>query len=122
PQPLPPQVQALVGHAVRMGGAIACRKANVTTLEEHEVGALAQAACDVARYYITNTMDPKVAAWLGLGLTAMAVVANRRPLASQSDAPTVTPPMGEAPPVDPSAIVAAQAGAIDAMMGHAGTA
>lgn len=67
-------------------GAVICKRAHVTGLDQSEVDALTNSVVGVAALYDFQ-MAPKTAAWLGLGMTGLAIVGNREPL-PMSDAVT----------------------------------
>jgi hypothetical protein len=80
---------AMAEPLVTVIGGIACARARVTPLEPGEVQALADAVAGVAEQYDFD-MSPKVAAWIGLGVTASAVIVRRERL---------DPPANDAEPV-----------------------
>lgn len=77
-------LQAVCVPMIKSFGDIACRRANVTPLEDGEIAALASAAGNVLALYDMN-VSPVVAAWFGLAATAAAVVTNREPLVDVED-------------------------------------
>lgn len=85
--PLPEPIKAMVGQGVFAASRLACSAANVTPLDGQEVAVLAEAVSGVLRFYITPDMDPKSAAWLGLGIAAVSIAVNRKPLAPKVEVP-----------------------------------
>lgn len=127
--PLPDYVQAVTVPLVEVVGVIACDAAKVTHLERTEVAALSDAVNNLLRFYLTmDGLDEKTAAWLALGAVGLGVVKARKKVV-----PTTYPngrDGGES--ADAAAIcaenasgadiVAAQLGAVDALVGGAGAA
>ncbi len=64
-----------------------CRRAKVTGLEAAEAEAIGSALALLVTVYDVGPKDPKAAAWLGLGLSVVGVVANRRPLPQVEEGP-----------------------------------
>lgn len=71
------------------GGNIACARAKVTPLSQAEAAALSESLMKVAEQYDLQ-MSPKAAAWIGLGITAAAVIGNRKPLDDETTEQEVT--------------------------------
>ena len=81
--PSAPDRTALVMVGTQLGGALGnlvCRRANVTHLMDHETRALGEAIANVLGQYDLGQMDPRAAAWLGLGMTVLGIAAARQPL------------------------------------------
>ncbi len=84
----PDHFAALAGTVVKAAGNMVCDKARVTRLADGEVAALAGALSQLASAYnLLGQLDPKVAAWLSLGLVFATVAANREKLPPVEDAP-----------------------------------
>lgn len=73
-----------------------CRKVRVTDLDRSEGDAIGAALAQLITVYDVGPKDPKGAAWLGIGLTMVGVIGNRRPLPPQANVdpppPIVAPP------------------------------
>lgn len=70
----------VAGALVPLGAAV-CRRYHVTMISGEECHALAGAMLGVAEAYgMLDKADPRVMAWLTLGGTAAAIVANRQPV------------------------------------------
>lgn len=108
-------IRLLALQVVRAGGRVACKAARVSALEADEENALADAVANVVQFYDVSALDPKAAAWIGLGLTALGVVSNRVSLAPP-------PPVNDdttavRAPENAEEVVAAQHAAVEALMG-----
>lgn len=75
--PASAELATAISAAVLMLGGAICAAAAVTPLDQAEADQLGQAAADVARHYPGLEISPKAGAWLGLGMTALAVAAPR---------------------------------------------
>lgn len=106
--PLPEPLKAMVGNGVFAASRIACQAAHVTPLDHGEVAMLSEAVSGVLRFYITPDMDPKTAAWLGLGIAAVSVAINRAPL--EPKAPPVNLAVNDDP--SPNTVTAADGSAL----------
>lgn len=73
-------LRILAKQMVRAAGSIITRMVKVTDLEAEEVDELTGAIMGVAAFYDTSTLDPKAAAWIGLGMTALGIAQRRRPI------------------------------------------
>ncbi len=72
-----PDLKPVLYGFVAVGGKYACRRYRVPPLEKSEIELLAEAINNLVEAYDWSIKDPKVAAWLGLGAAAMAVVMPR---------------------------------------------
>lgn len=79
---------AMIGQGVAAIGGIVCRRARVTPLEPGEVEAVASALANLAAVYdLGRNLDPRTAAWCGLGLALAGVAARRERLSAPEPAP-----------------------------------
>lgn len=77
---------------VSSAGGIVCGRAKVAQLTPDEVAMLSEAAANLAAQYDLERIDPKAAAWIGLGLSVAAVVQPRlNQLGGQEAAPAEAP-------------------------------
>lgn len=83
-------------------GGIVTARAGVAPLTGEEVQRLGQAVATVAAQYDLDKLPPKTAAWIGLGLATMGVVAPRLPQ-RRAGAETPVAPGFEAPGADAAA-------------------
>ncbi len=77
PESSEPDLKPVLYGFVAVGGKYACRHYRVPPLEKSEIELLAEAINNLVEAYDWTIKDPKVAAWLGLGAAAMAVVMPR---------------------------------------------
>lgn len=98
---------------VKTVGTFACRRAKVTPLEAGEIKELADAVADVCVAYGWDKIDPKIAAWLALGMVTQRVAMDRKPLAPASA------PAKPKPEEKPAAAPAAPASAVDDQAAYA---
>lgn len=85
---------------VAVVGSLACKAANVPGLTPEEVNMLTDAAHNVANQYsVIEGMDPKTAAWIGLGTAAAAVALPRIQFQGEAEAePLPEPTPGDVEP------------------------
>lgn len=62
---------------VAVVGLIACKRFEVPPLDKDEIEALGQASGQVASFYMPKDINPRAAAWIGLGMVTTAVIAKR---------------------------------------------
>lgn len=93
--------------AVNALGAIITTRAKVKPLAKPEIDLLAGAAAELAAFYIPAEPDPRLAAWLNLGLALLAVVGARLPEASEPKpaAPAPKPAEGQPAGDDPTPVL-----------------
>lgn len=91
-----------------------CVRAQVPVLTDPEVEALAGAVAELARVYDFANLDPRTAAWLGLGFAAIGIAGPRiaivqarpRREAPKPEPASVSEPVPVEPPVTPEAVPA----------------
>ena len=82
-----PALDDVIAPIIAIGGWLICRRANVTSLTHDEIKDMASAVGVLATLYeIGGNLDPRSAAWLGLGMVTLGVIGNRRPLAPKEPA------------------------------------
>lgn len=94
PEPIPepdPGLVAVLSPVVLGVGNMVCRRAGVSLLDQSEAQALAHSLALLATIYDVRPADPRAAAWMGLGLTLVAIAGARRPLVIEGEAHDVTP-------------------------------
>jgi hypothetical protein len=78
PEPSPDAKIRLVARGVTMAiGGILCKRFDVPALDEPETEGLSMAIAQLAIVYDLGNMDPRTAAWLGMGMTVMGAAAPR---------------------------------------------
>lgn len=90
--PVDPGFSAVMGKVIYALAAPICRKANVTGLEQEEADAIGASLALLIEVYDVGPKDPKGAAWLGLALTVVGVLGNRRKLAPLPEEEPPPPP------------------------------
>ena len=88
-----PGLSAALGKVVHALSGPICRKARVTGLAAEEAEALGASIALLVQVYDVGPKDPKGAAWMGFGLTALGIIAARDKLPE----PEAPPPPVAAP-------------------------
>lgn len=88
-----PGLAAVLSKVTHALSAPICRKAKVTGLAVEEAEALGSSLALLVQVYDIGPKDPKGAAWMGFGLTALGIIAARDKLPeAEVPPPAVAPP------------------------------
>lgn len=100
----PPELVKVTTRLARAVGNMICRRNNVSPLEHDEAEAIGTAIAQLAIVYNIGNMDPKTAAWFGLGIAVVGVALPRMEQAErtiEAKASPAPPPSSSAEPPPP---------------------